>query len=78
MFCFLPKGEEFQGKKTAFFSAAADGPDVFDAPKMVFRKSVALLGWEVIGEVCAASCGEHGSVKETDYLAQAAKVAERL
>ncbi|MBQ9007511.1 MAG: flavodoxin family protein [Atopobiaceae bacterium] len=78
MFCFQPKGEEFQGKKAAFFSAAADGEDVFEAPKMVFEKSAALNGWEVIGEVCAASCGAHGSVRETDYLAQAAKVAERL
>ena len=78
MFCFLPKGEEFRGKKCAFFSAAADGEDVFEAPLMVFEKSAALNGWEVIGEVCAARCGAHGSVRETDYLAMAAAVAERL
>lgn len=78
MFCFLPKGEEFRGKKAAFFSAAADGDDVFKAPKMVFERSAALNGWEVIGEVCAASCGAHGAVKETEYLAQAAAVAAQL
>ena len=78
MFCFLPKGEEFRGKKCAFLSAAADGEDVFDAPKTVFEKSVALLGWEVIGEVCAANCGAHGKVRETDCLAQAAALAAFL
>lgn len=78
MFCFLPKGEEFRGKKAAFLSAAADGEDVFEAPRMVFERSCALNGWEVIGEVCAARCGASGSVKETDYLAQAAALAARL
>ena len=78
MFCFLPKGEEFRGKKCAFFSAAADGEDVFEAPLMVFEKSAALNGWEVIGAVCAARCGAHGAVRETDYLAMGAAVAERL
>ncbi len=78
MFCFLPKGDELRGKKCAFFSAAADGEDVFEAPLAVFRKSAALNGWEVIGEVCAARCGEHGVVRETDYLAQAAAVAKQL
>ena len=78
MFCFLPKGEEFRGKKVAFFSAAADGGDVFEAPLMVFEKSAALNGWEVIGEVCAANCGAHGAVHETDCLAQAAALAAFL
>ncbi len=78
MFCFLAKGDEFRGKKCALLMAAADGDDVFDAPKMVFEKSAALLGWEVIGEVCAARCGAHGSVRETGYPADAAALAARL
>ena len=48
------------------------------AEEMVFEKSVALLGWEVIGEVCAANCGAHGKVRETDCLAQAAALAALL
>lgn len=78
MFCFLPKGDEARGKKCAFLSAAADGADVFDAPKMVFERSVLLMGWEIIGEVCAAHCGPHDAVDGTDYLAQAAALAAKL
>ena len=76
MFCFLSKGAEFRGKKAALLMAAADGDDVFDAPKMIFEKTAALNGWEVIGEVCAASCGVHGDVKSTEYVEQAAALVE--
>ena len=78
MFCFLPKGEELRGKKAVLLMAAADGDDVFDAPKMIFERTCALNGWEVIGEVCAAGCGAHGDVKSTDYPAQAAALAGQL
>lgn len=78
MFCFMPKGRAFAGKKCVFFSAAADGDDVFDAPRTVFERSATLLGWDIIGEVCAANCGEHGKVRETDCLEQAAALAELL
>lgn len=78
MFCFLPKGDAFRGKKSALLMAAADGEDVFDAPKMVFEKSAALLGWDIIGEVCAPKCGAHGAVTGTSYLAQAAELAIQL
>ena len=58
--------------------AAADGDDVFDAPKMVFERTCALNGWEVLGEVCAANCGAHGDVSGTDYPQRAAALAQRL
>ena len=78
MFCFLPKGDEFRGKKAALLMAAADGNDVFDAPKKIFEKSAALNGWEVIGEVCAGGCGAHGDVKGTEYVDQAVALASVL
>lgn len=78
MFCFLPKGEEFRGKKVALLMAAADGTDVFDAPKLVFERTAALNGWEVIGEVCAANCGAHGDVRGTEYVGQSASLTARI
>ncbi len=78
MFCFLRKGDEFRGKKAALLMAAADGEDVFDAPKLVFERTAALNGWEVIGEVCAANCGAHGDVKATEYVRLATTLAAMI
>lgn len=78
MFCFMARGNELKGKKCALLMAAADGDDVFEAPRMVFERSVTLMGWEIMGDVCAAKCWAHGDVKETDYLAKAAALAQKL
>lgn len=67
-------------KKCFLLSAAADPTEigVFDAPIMVFTKSVELVGWEATGNVCAGSCREHGAVLDTDFPAQAAALAALL
>ena len=78
-FCFMVAQKPIAGKKTALISCCEEEDmAVLDGVKIPFERSVALMQWEVFGEVLVPGVYAKGDIDRTDGVARAAALAEKL
>ena len=78
-FCFMVAQKPIAGKKTALISCCEEEDmTVLDGVNIPFERSVALMQWEVFGEVLVPGVYAKGDIDRTDGVARAAALAEKL
>lgn len=79
MFSFVVGGKEVAGKKCALITCCEENDlTVMDGVRMPIERSVALLQWEMVGEVLLPGVLEEGDVNKTDGCKQAEALAHKF
>lgn len=72
-------GRLFENKKCALLSCCGDSEaDIFDGIVFAYRKTIALMCGENVGEVLIPGIYPPGAVKDTDALSQIQALAEKM
>lgn len=77
MFSLCVGKKEIAGKECALISCCEENDmTVLDGVKVPFERSMALIKWNVVGEVLVPGVFDAGDIEKTDGCAQAKKLAE--
>ncbi|AGI47577.1 Multimeric flavodoxin WrbA [Thermoplasmatales archaeon BRNA1] len=76
MYCFHKLGFDTGEKKASLISCVADdSDDAFDGVKATFDHTLAMLGWEDVGDVLLGGVEDSGQLYEGDGIKQAEDLA---
>lgn len=80
MYCFaVGKREEIKGKRIFVMTCCADDEaEVPEGVTMPFERSARLMHWTIDGTLCVTSVNKPGDIRNTDALAKAAALAEKI
>lgn len=79
MYSFCVAGKEIGGKKCALIACCEeDDMSVLDGVRVPYERTIALLGWNSVGEVLVPGVLTPGEIEKTDGKARAAALAKNF